>query len=59
MRTRRLAEDDRRREWAAWAASGYRKLYQPRSIRRFGAIFTVLFSAFLIAVVLWATRGLR
>jgi hypothetical protein len=51
-------EEERRREWAVWAASGYRKAYQPRSILRFGAIFTVVFSALLLAVILWATRGL-
>jgi hypothetical protein len=52
-------EEERRREWAAWAESGYRKAYQPRSVLRFGAIFTVLFVALLLAVIFWATRGLR
>jgi hypothetical protein len=47
--------DDRteaQKEWANWAAHGYRKLYQPRSIRRFGLVFTVLMSL-LILSVLW------
>ena len=59
-----MSADDRsetktQKEWADWAEHGYRKQYQPRSILRFGAIFTILFIAFLVAVVLWATRGLR
>jgi hypothetical protein len=40
------------KEWAAWAAHGYRKLYQPRSIQRFGLVFTVLLSL-LIVTVFW------
>jgi hypothetical protein len=40
------------KDWAAWAAHGYRKLYQPRSIQRFGLVFTVLLSL-LIATVFW------
>jgi hypothetical protein len=40
------------KEWAAWAAHGYRKLYQPRSIQRFGLVFTALLSL-LIVSVLW------
>ena len=40
------------KEWAAWAVHGYRKLYQPRSIRRFGLVFTVLLSL-LIVTVFW------
>lgn len=40
------------REWARWAAHGYRKQYQPRSIRRALAIvFTVLVVG--IAVIFW------
>jgi hypothetical protein len=53
------AKREAQQEWADWAAHGYRKQYQPRSILRFGAIFTILFIALLVAVVLWATRGLR
>jgi hypothetical protein len=40
------------KEWAAWAAHGYRKLYQPRSIQRFGLVFTILLSL-LIVTVFW------
>ena len=40
------------KEWATWAAHGYRKLYQPRSVQRFGLIFTVLLSL-LIVTVFW------
>ena len=40
------------KEWAAWAAHGYRKLYQPRSVQRFGLVFTVLLSL-LIVTVFW------
>jgi hypothetical protein len=46
------------KEWAAWAAHGYRKLYQPRSILRFGLVWTVLFSAFFLTIVLLATHGM-
>lgn len=45
---------ERQREWAAWAAHGYRKLYQPRSIRRFGAIFYGLLALFLL-LLFWFT----
>jgi hypothetical protein len=31
------------KEWADWAAHGYRKLYQPRSILWFGGIFFGVF----------------
>jgi hypothetical protein len=36
--------------WANWAAHGYRKRYQPRSILWFGGIFTILFVALLLVV---------
>jgi cell division septal protein FtsQ len=40
------------REWKRWADSGYRKRYQPRSIRRALAIvFTVL--AVGIVAIFW------
>ena len=45
------------REWADWAAHGYRKLYQPRSIRRFGLVFTVLLSLLILTVFWLGTRG--
>ena len=44
---------DAQREWAAWAAHGYRKLYQPRSVRRFGLAFFTLVGAGLL-LLFWA-----
>ena len=38
------------KEWANWAAHGYRKLYQPRSVLWFGGIFTTLLIVFLLLV---------
>jgi hypothetical protein len=38
------------KEWANWAAHGYRKLYQPRSMLWFGAIFVAVFSALLLVI---------
>jgi hypothetical protein len=46
-----------RQEWADWAAHGYGKRYQPRSMLVAGFVFFVLFGAFLIAVVVLAGRG--
>jgi len=37
-------------EWANWAAHGYRKLYQPRSMLWLGGIFCTLFIAFLLVI---------
>jgi ABC-type multidrug transport system permease subunit len=48
---------DSQREWADWAAHGYRKLYQPRSMLWFGGIFFVLFGAGLVAVFWLAASG--
>jgi hypothetical protein len=45
------------KEWAAWSAHGYRKLYQPRSIRRFGLVFTVLLSLLIVTVFWLGTHG--
>jgi len=45
------------REWADWAAHGYRKLYQPRSMLVFGGVFFVLFGAGLVIVVWLAASG--
>jgi hypothetical protein len=54
-------EDDVRtesqKEWANWAAHGYRKLYQPRSMLWFGGIFCTLFIAGLLAIVWLAAHG--
>ena len=38
------------KEWANWAAHGYRKLYQPRSMLWFGGIFTTLLIVLLLLV---------
>jgi hypothetical protein len=38
------------KEWANWAAHGYRKRYQPRSVLWFGGIFTTLLIVFLLLV---------
>jgi hypothetical protein len=43
--------------WANWAAHGYRKRYQPRSMLWFGGIFFALFAAGLIAVFWLASTG--
>jgi len=42
-----------------WAAHGYRKLYQPRSILIFGAVFTLVFSTLRLTIFWFAGhRGL-
>jgi ABC-type multidrug transport system permease subunit len=46
------------REWADWAAHGYRKLYQPRSMLWFGGVFFALFAIGLF-VVSWLAAGGR
>ena len=38
------------KEWANWAAHGYRKLYQPRSMLWFGGVFVTLLVVFLLLV---------
>jgi hypothetical protein len=48
---------DTQQEWADWAAHGYRKLYQPRSMRRFGLVFTVLMAAFILTLAWLAMHG--
>ena len=45
------------KEWANWAAHGYRKLYQPRSILWFCGIFVALFAAGLIATFWLSSTG--
>ena len=53
-------DDDRteaQREWAEWAAHGYRKRYQPRSVLLFGGIFLVLFGVGFLIVVWLAASG--
>jgi hypothetical protein len=55
-RTRRPVSDDNtyrtesQKEWAGWAARGYRKMYQPRSMLRFGAVVYSLLIVGLLAV---------
>jgi hypothetical protein len=48
---------DAQKEWASWAAHGYRKLYQPRSMLWFGGIFFALFAAGLFVVFWLAASG--
>jgi hypothetical protein len=45
------------KEWAAWAAHGYRKLYQPRSVQRFGLVFTVVMAVLIVTVFWLAAHG--
>jgi hypothetical protein len=55
-------EDDERtdaqKEWADWAAHGYRKLYQPRSMLWFGGLFFLVF-AIGLGVVFWLASSGR
>jgi hypothetical protein len=48
---------DTQKEWADWAAHGYRKLYQPRSVLWFGGVFFALFSVGLLVVFWLAGSG--
>lgn len=41
---------DAQKEWAAWAAHGYRKLYQPRSILRLSAALAAVLGGGLFLV---------
>jgi hypothetical protein len=45
------------KEWARWAAHGYRKRYQPRSVLRFGGIFFTLFGLGLLALFWLVASG--
>jgi hypothetical protein len=45
------------KEWANWAAHGYRKLYQPRSVRRFGLLFSVVLAGVLLTIFWLAAHG--
>jgi hypothetical protein len=45
------------KEWANWAAHGYRKLYQPRSVRRFGLVFSLLLAGLLLTIFWLAAHG--
>ena len=44
-------------EWADWSAHGYRKLYQPRSMLRFGAIFCGIVTVGLVTLFWLAASG--
>lgn len=48
---------DAQKEWARWAAHGYAKRWQPRSILWFGAVFTVVMIAALFTVFWLAAHG--
>jgi len=52
-----LDRTEAQREWADWAAHGYRKLYQPRSVLWLGGIFLALFAAGLLIVFWLASSG--
>jgi hypothetical protein len=52
-----LERTETQREWADWAAHGYRKLYQPRSVLLFGGVFLALFTVGLLTVFLLAAGG--
>jgi hypothetical protein len=52
-----LDRSETQREWADWAAHGYRKLYQPRSMLLWGGVFFLLFGAALVTVVWLAASG--
>lgn len=45
------------KEWANWAAHGYRKLYQPRSVRRFGLVFSLVLAGLLLTIFWLAAHG--
>lgn len=51
------AKTDAQKEWADWSAHGYRKLYQPRSILWFGAVFVAVLIAVLLTVFWLAAHG--
>jgi hypothetical protein len=42
------------KEWADWAAHGYRKRYEPRSMLWFGGVFFTVFIVFLLTIF-WLT----
>ena len=48
---------DSQKERANWAAHGYRKRYQPRSMLWFGGIFCTLFIAGLLTIFWLAAHG--
>ena len=44
-------------EWKRWADSGYRKQYQPRSIRRALAIFFIALIVGIVAIFWLSATG--
>ena len=51
------SKTESQKEWADWAAHGYRKLYQPRSVRRFGVVFSLIMFGGLLTVYWLAADG--
>ena len=51
------AKTGAQKEWAEWSAHGYRKLYQPRSVLRFGGILVAALIAALVTVFWLAANG--
>jgi hypothetical protein len=51
------ARTESQKEWANWAAHGYRKLYQPRPMLWFGGIFFTLFGVGLLVIFWLAAHG--
>ena len=48
---------DAQKEWARWAASGYAKRWQPRSILWLGGLLVALLIAALITVLWLSAHG--
>jgi hypothetical protein len=57
MEDRDADRTETQREWAEWAAHGYRKRYQPRSMLLWGGVFFLLFGIGLVIVVWLAASG--
>ena len=48
---------DAQKEWADWARNGYRKRYQPTSIRRFGFVVFLVLIVGLVTVFWLSANG--
>jgi hypothetical protein len=48
---------DHQKEWARWAASGYRKRYQPLSVLRIGLVLTLTLFIGLVILFWLAASG--
>ena len=48
---------DSQKEWRDWSEHGYRKLYQPQSVRRIFFVCTLAFIVLLLAVFWLAAQG--